>query len=168
MEGPPADVRAQNHGPTHHPLDACGRLGAMKHAPRGRIKARHPMSGVDPMSQRCAATSKVKHQPCGRMAIPGGTVCRYHGGAAPQVIKAAEGRLEALRTPAVAYLAYLLGQREYPSAGLGAAKDVLDRVDGKAAELIRVIESTEHDLATLKEAQRKNAEQAAKRRSKRR
>ena len=142
---------------------------AHRHAPRGRIKARDPMREGHPMRRvprapRCQGHSKQTGKPCTQPAILGGTVCRYHGGAAPQVIAAAEARLEALRTPAVAYLGYLLGQREYPSAGLGAAKDVLDRVDGKAAELVRVIESTEHDLAKLKEAQRKNAEQAAARR----
>ena len=134
-----------------------------RHAPRGPIK-RHPMRGEDPMRQRCGAHSKRKGVLCTKMAIPGGTVCRYHGGGAPQVIAAAKGRLEALRTPAIAYLAYLLGQQEFPSAGLGAAKDVLDRVDGKAAETVRVIETTDAQIAALKEAQRKNAEAAARKR----
>ena len=140
----------------------------MKHAPRGRIKARHPITGTNPIGprQRCSAHGKTTKTPCKQPAIAGGTVCRYHGGAAPQVIRAAEGRLEALRTPAVAYLAYLLGQWEYPSAGLGAAKDVLDRVDGKAAELVRVIETTDKQLAELKASQAANAEAAVKRRSK--
>lgn len=84
-------------------------------------------------------------------------MCRYHGGAAPQVIAAAEARLEALRTPAIAYLAYLLGQQKFPSAGLGAAKDVLDRVDGKAAEVLRVVDTSEAQLAKLDEARAKNA-----------
>lgn len=127
-------------------------------------KRRHPMSGAHPMSQRCTARSKARQAQCGRTAIPGGTVCRYHGGAAPQVIAAAKARLEALRTPAIAYLGYLLHQREYPSAGLGAAKDVLDRVDGKAGETVRVIETTDAQFRELKEAQRKNAELAVTRR----
>lgn len=118
------------------------------------MRAGHPMrvSG-----QRCGGHSKQTGKPCKYPAIPGGTVCRFHGGAAPQVIAAAAARLEALRTPAIAYLGYLLAQREFPSAGLGAAKDVLDRVDGKAAETVRVIETTDAKLAELKEAQRQNA-----------
>jgi len=134
------------------------RKRSRRHAPRGPIKARHDlMSGRHPISQRCHARSKGTGRQCGRSAILGGTVCRYHGGAAPQVIAAAEGRLEALRTPAVVYLHYLLHQHEYPSAGLGAAKDVLDRTDGKAAETVRVIDTTEAQLAKLDEARAKNA-----------
>lgn len=132
---------------------------AKRYAPRGPIK-QHPMARTHPMAvtqQPCRAHSKQTGAACKRMAIPGGTVCYWHGGAAPQVRAAADARLERLRTPAVAYLAYLLTQREFPSAGLGAAKDVLDRVDGKAAETVRVIETTDTKLAELKEAQRQNA-----------
>ena len=141
------------------------------HAPRGRIKER--VGGDDLMdaanlmdAKRCTATSKQSGQRCKRTPHPGARVCVIHGAGSPLVKQAAAKRIEALKAPAIAYLDYLLGQREYPSAGLGAAKDVLDRVDGKAAELVRVIESTEHDLAKLKEAQRKNAELAVARRGK--
>ena len=54
------------------------------------------------------------------------------------MMRAAQRRLDELKQPAIAYLAYLLEQRDYPSAGLGAAKDVLDRVDGKPTENVRV------------------------------
>ena len=126
----------------------------MKHAPRGRIKARkasqrHPMSAKDPMStyvggdalhgrQQCTARSKQTGRQCGRTAILGGTVCRYHGGLAPQVKRAAERRLEELRPLAIRYYDYLLSQDEYPSAGLRAANAVMDRVDGKPAERTNV------------------------------
>lgn len=106
---------------------------AKRHAPRGPIKA-HPMSGVHPLSQRCGAHSKRTRKRCGQWAIPGGTVCKWHGGGAPQVKAAAEKRLEELRPAAIRYLEWLLSQREFPSAGLGAAKDVLDRNDGKPTE----------------------------------
>lgn len=42
---------------------------------------------------RCHAMSKRTGQQCKRPAIPGGKVCRYHGGGAPQVKAAAERRL---------------------------------------------------------------------------
>jgi len=35
--------------------------------------------------QFCKATSKQSGARCKRYAIPGGSVCHYHGGAAPQV-----------------------------------------------------------------------------------
>lgn len=142
------------------------------HAPRGRIKAR--VGGDDLMdaahlmdAKRCTAKSKQSGQRCKRLVHPGARVCVIHGAGALHVKAAAAGRIEALRTPAVAYLGYLLDQTEYPSAGLGAAKDVLDRTDGKAAETVRVIETTDRQLATLKQAQADNAARAAARRSKR-
>ena len=47
---------------------------------------------------KCTATAKHSGDQCKRDAIRGGNVCRYHGGAAPQVQMAAarrvlEGRL---------------------------------------------------------------------------
>jgi len=45
-------------------------------------------------SVRCSATNR-KGARCGKFAIPGGTVCRMHGGGAPQVIAKAQERMEA-------------------------------------------------------------------------
>jgi hypothetical protein len=115
-----------------------------KHAPRGRIKASSdPLAHNDPLApklwfsgQRCTAHSKQSGQPCKRPAILGGMVCRFHGGAAPQVILAAEERLKALRVPAVIRLEELMNQKEFPSVAIAAVKDVLDRNGalGKAKE----------------------------------
>lgn len=77
----------------------------------------------------CRATSKQTGRPCGRKAIPGGTVCRYHGGAAPQVIAKARERLAELVTPAIAALGKQLKNEKFPAVALGAAKDILDRND---------------------------------------
>ena len=52
---------------------------------------------------RCTAHSKRTGQQCKRWAIPGGTVCTMHGGAAPRVQEAARRRL--LAAEAVADLA---------------------------------------------------------------
>lgn len=129
------------------------------HAPRGPVKARAPHEPKNPMSQRCSAQSKQKHQQCGHWAIRGGTVCRYHGGLAPQVKAAAEKRLEDLRPAAISYMDWLLNQKEYPSAGLGAAKDVLDRNDGKPAEKVDMHLSGSFDVVTvLKSRQARRAE----------
>jgi hypothetical protein len=49
---------------------------------------------------RCTATARSGDR-CGRAPIPGGTVCHYHGGAAPQTKAAAEERLRALQEPAL-------------------------------------------------------------------
>ena len=52
------------------------------------------MSGAT--SVQCKAISKNSGQQCKRKAIPGGTVCRYHGGGAQQVKAKAAVRAELL------------------------------------------------------------------------
>lgn len=108
-----------------------------KHAPRGPIKARDPMTGGHPMAggQRCHAHSRSGAQ-CKQPAIHGGAVCRYHGGAAPQVQASAQARLLALQFPAIARLGQLVEQTDYPSTAYQAARDVLDRTLGKPKESV--------------------------------
>ena len=48
------------------------------------------------ISVQCTAISKQSGQQCKRKAIPGGTVCRYHGGGAQQVKAKAAVRAELL------------------------------------------------------------------------
>lgn len=44
--------------------------------------------------RRCTATSKQTGKRCGAWAIPGGTVCKWHGGNTPNAKKAAAQRLQ--------------------------------------------------------------------------
>lgn len=117
---------------------------AKRHAPRGPIKTRetgNPMGPVHPKgAPRCTATNRQGTR-CGRYPIPGGTVCRNHGGAAPQVQAAAMERLRALQHPAIDALQWLITQREFPSAAFSAARDVMDRTEGKAAETVSLAHS---------------------------
>ena len=69
-----------------------------------------------------------------------------HGGKTPAVMRIAAERLEQLKPAAIRYYDYLLGQREYPSAGLGAANAVMDRVDGRPAETVRMEVSASETL----------------------
>ena len=102
-------------------------MKAQQHAPRGPIKA-DPMASLDlKTSRKCHATSKQTGRQCGAWAIRGGSVCRYHGGLAPQVIAKAEDRLKALIDPAIVRLAELVNQTQFPSVAIAAVKDVLDR-----------------------------------------
>jgi hypothetical protein len=111
----------------------------VKHAPRGRIKAKDHMDGPDHMdAPTCTATAKGSGQRCKRRPIPGGTVCVKHGGGAPQVRGKAMERLFALQHPALDALEELITQREYPSTRYAAARDVLDRTEGKAKESLAV------------------------------
>lgn len=130
----------------------------MKHAPRGRIKARPPLDALTHERQKCTAKSSRTGNPCQKWPINGGTVCRTHGGAAPQVKAAAEKRLEDLRPGAINYLDWLLNQKEYPSAGLGAARDVLDRNDGKPHESVDMNVHGQIDVVSvLRQRQAKRA-----------
>lgn len=58
--------------------------------------------------RRCTAKSTRSHERCKKAAINGGTVCRSHGGAAPQVKLAAAERLKALQDPALTRLEAML------------------------------------------------------------
>lgn len=80
------------------------------------------------LSQRCAARAKSTGERCGNRAILGATVCRVHGGAAPQVRKAAAARLEALTHPALDRLEELLETEDDPAILLRVVLAVLDRV----------------------------------------
>jgi hypothetical protein len=92
-----------------------------------------PMDGGHLMSERCHGTSKQTGRRCGRAAIPGGRVCKFHGGAAPQVKRAAALRLLGLVDPALARLALLIKSQHAPTA-LAACRDVLDRAGLKAVD----------------------------------
>lgn len=94
------------------------------------------MEGRDPVENRCTATNRQGNR-CGKAPIPGGTVCRMHGGGAPQVKAKALERLMALQHPAIDTLAFLMKQRAtFPSTAYAAARDVLDRTEGKAREQV--------------------------------
>lgn len=111
----------------------------MKHAPKGPVKAdplqdTQPLQGLPGNAPRCSAKSKRSQKPCNNPAIKGGTVCRMHGGGAPQVQMAAMERLKALQPKAILVLEELLERDEYPTVQMAAVRDVLDRTEGKATE----------------------------------
>lgn len=110
-------------------------MSPKRHAPRGPLIQRDPMGHTDPLGGvLCSARSKQSGKPCKQRAIPGGTVCHYHGGAAPQVKASAMERLMALQHPAIDRLTQLIGQTEFPTVAYAASRDVLDRTEGKPGE----------------------------------
>jgi len=76
--------------------------------------------------RRCTAKSSRSQQRCKKWAIEHGTVCRTHGGAAPQVRKAALDRLESLVFPALNTLRKVIDNPEHPF-NVRAAFGVIDR-----------------------------------------
>jgi len=104
---------------------------AQRHAPRGPLIQRDPTQSPDPL--RCTARTR-SGQRCGSKPIRGGTVCRMHGGGAPQVKAKAMDRLRALQDPAIDRLAKLINQEQFPTVAYAASRDVLDRTLGKPQE----------------------------------
>lgn len=99
---------------------------------------------------QCRATSKTTGEQCGKLAIMGGTVCRVHGGAAPQVRDAARRRLLDLVAPAIVALAEIVESSD-ERARLAAARDILDRCGLREAEVVHVItfDAVEAEIARL-------------------
>lgn len=111
-----------------------------QYSPRGPVKARDtdPLEAGDPLHGICTASSKRSGQRCKKPAIAGGTVCRMHGGAAPQVKAKALERLQAYQDRAIDRLFQLVEQTTYPSTAFAAVRDVLDRTMGKPTESVEV------------------------------
>ena len=113
----------------------------MRHAPRGPVKSQtDPIRALDPMRgpgwRGCVAKTR-RGTPCKGQAISGGTVCRMHGGAAPQVQAKAHERLMALQPKAIQVLDSLLNRDEFPTVQMAAVRDVLDRTEGKAVDTVK-------------------------------
>lgn len=131
-----------------------------KHAPRGPLKSRtitveDPLNGFNPL--KCRARSKRSGKQCGKPPIAGGTVCRMHGGAAPQVRAKAIERLNAYQDRAIDRLFGLVEQQEYPSTAYQAVRDVLDRTMGKPAETVAMNVTGAIDvIAILKQRQERH------------
>lgn len=88
-------------------------------------------------SHRCGRRTRSGGT-CRQWPIAGGTVCRMHGGSAPQVKQAAEARIKALAEGrALARLEELL-ESPLDSVALAAAKDLLDRAGYAARQRVDV------------------------------
>ncbi|MEW1834529.1 hypothetical protein [Microbacterium sp. NPDC079995] len=91
---------------------------------------------------RCSATAKHSGTRCKKAAIPGGTVCRLHGGAAKQVQRSARERFNDLVDPMINIAHKLVEEAEAgtlsASDRLGLMKFIADRtgfVPGKAVNI---------------------------------
>ena len=83
-------------------------------------------------ARKCTATNKKTSLRCKQWAILGGTVCRYHGGNAPQVRRKAEERLRALVDPAITAPHEILSDPKHPHR-MAAIKEILER-DGRIGQ----------------------------------
>ena len=111
---------------------------AQRHAPKGPIKGTDPMTASDPMRDpragKCVGHSKQTGKLCTQPAIRGGTVCRYHGGGAPQVQAKAKERLAALAPKAIQVMDRLLEREQFPTVQFQASRFLIEQEVGKAIE----------------------------------
>lgn len=97
--------------------------------------------------RRCKATVRSTGERCKRAAIKGGAVCTSHGGAAPQVKKAAKDRLLGLIDPAIDQLTKLLNRDDVDDGvRLRAITSLLDRVGYGPGSSITVANTRFDDL----------------------
>ncbi len=76
----------------------------------------------------CSAKSKSSGKRCKAHAISGGTVCRVHGGAAPQVIAAAHARILRAADPVAARMIQIaLSRKTKPADAIAIGRDLLTR-----------------------------------------
>lgn len=89
---------------------------------------RPPMQALERQGRpRCQALSKQTGKQCGNKAIPGGRVCRFHGGAPKHVRAKARLNLLELIDPAIAVLAREMVRAESSADRQRAANSILDR-----------------------------------------
>lgn len=105
----------------------------------------------------CIATSKSTGNRCGNPPVPGGTVCKIHGGSAPQVKAVAASRvLEALVGPALVEMRRLIEDATVAdSVKIRAVIDILDRGGYKPIEKVAHLtaEDVERHIARLEAEQ---------------
>ena len=107
---------------------------------------------ADDEQPRCTARAKSTGQQCRNPPIRGGTVCRMHGGAAPQVRRSATLRLDRLVAPAVTQLARILVDDDTSDAvRLRAIEAVLNRTGHPARTEIDLQQARESLAARLDE-----------------
>lgn len=109
----------------------------------GPIKAK-PLNGQTYEPVKCVGHSSQTGKPCQKYPIRGGTVCRKHGGAAPQVQAKAKERLAALAPKAIQVMDQLLGREEFPTVQFQASRFVIEQEVGKPVE--RVDQHVDGDL----------------------
>ena len=90
------------------------------------------------MDRQCTATSKQSKKRCLRSAIPGGTVCVMHGGAAPHVQRSAAERLRALVDPAITVIEDRPLDSNEPGLQARVAADILDRTGYSGKQKLEV------------------------------
>lgn len=107
-----------------------------------KLRARDLPADTVPVTY-CTAHNR-QGNPCGAFAVPGATVCRHHGGNAPQVRRKAAMRLNDMIEPALAVMFKIMVDSGAKNGDrLRAVENVLDR----AGMPRTVVEQEDPDLS---------------------
>lgn len=101
---------------------------------------------------QCTAHSSQTGKPCKSKAVKGATVCRMHGGSAPQVKAAAKRRLLEAADPAAAALVKIaLDEDMDPRVRVMAIRDLLDRAGISEPKQVEVVtlDAIDREIARL-------------------
>lgn len=102
--------------------------------PRKKRVDLDPMHGGTPSKPRCTAKGRLSGEPCKNPPRRGATVCRMHGGSAPQVLAKAERQLEAKRDALMAWLLGIAGNEDLSASDrLKAITWALERAGFKSS-----------------------------------
>ena len=103
--------------------------------------------------RRCTAQSRQSGTRCKNASILGGRICRFHGGASPQVIKKAAERLLALEHPAIDVFRRVLeadeAHPEHRALAIRVAESVLDRTGHKQPKKLEIESPQTLDVSIL-------------------
>ena len=91
-----------------------------------------------PEPQKCKRIKRDGER-CGNAPISGATVCRMHGGSAPQVRRKAAERLAAHADILMAALLKIAASAESEAVRLSAVRDALDRAGFGAAQMLKLV-----------------------------
>src|SRR4051794_29637167 len=101
-------------------------------------RTRRRDAGLLPEPVKCKAR-KSNGDPCNNSPVKGGTVCRVHGGSAPQVLRKAKERLENSAEKMARLLLQMAEDPAVPHAvRLAAIRDALDRAGVTAKQTLEV------------------------------
>lgn len=109
---------------------------------------REMREGTDP-TRRCAGTTR-DGSPCSHRPIPGGMVCRWHGGNQPLAQANAKKRMMALIEPALLVLTEAMEKADWPCA-VRAALGLLDRAGLGPQSSVTITDDSRPDLEIMTE-----------------
>jgi hypothetical protein len=103
----------------------------------GQEKDATDLMKIGDLMGRCGRRAKHSGQACRNWAMHGQTVCRIHGGKAPQALRKAEQRIRDLEHPAISQVAFEMQHGDTSAVRFAAARWLLELLGHKAIERVQ-------------------------------